>query len=425
MTASTEPALAIVIVAAGSGTRLGAGRPKAFVEIGGRSLLVRALAAAAGIGRCGQYVVVAPRDLTDEALSLAAPLMAEAADGSSLTVVAGAETRQGSVAAGLAVLLPSVRTVLVHDAARALTPASLFAEIADETVRRGHGVVPALPVSDTVKRIDGAGSVLETVDRSELAAVQTPQGFPREELAEAYRRADREFTDDAALVAAAGLPVSVVRGDPLAFKVTTPWDRERAEDLLAREGAGRGAEREASAGASPVDGPAGTGTSAGSAPSVGIGTDAHAYDPERPLWLAGLAWPGEPGLAGHSDGDVVAHAITDALLSAAGLGDIGGLFGTDDPRYAGAHGETFLRGARERLEAHGFRIGNVSVQLIANRPRFSARRAEAAGALSRILGSPVSVTATTTDGLGFTGRGDGAAAIASALVYGPPAPGAS
>ncbi|OCG72749.1 bifunctional 2-C-methyl-D-erythritol 4-phosphate cytidylyltransferase/2-C-methyl-D-erythritol 2,4-cyclodiphosphate synthase [Microbacterium sediminis] len=398
------PRIAAIVVAAGSGTRLGAGAPKAFVGLDAHTILRHALRGVFA-GPLAQVIVVAPQDRVGEALTDAREAAGDRAP--LVSVVAGGASRQESVAAGLARVLPEIEIVLVHDAARALTPPAVFERVVEAIDRTGWGAVPVLPVIDTIKRVEGE-RIVGVVDRSELGAAQTPQGFRRDVLEAAYAAAEREYTDDAALVADAGHPIAAVDGDPLGFKITTPADLERARTLVAGDPIAPvgPAARDAAGDARPA-GP----------PRVGVGTDAHAFGGEGTLWLAGLEWPGEPALAGHSDGDAVAHAIVDALLSATGLGDIGSRFGTDRPELAGAHAEAFLAETARLVREAGWEIGNVSVQVQAQRPRFAARRAEAEAALSAALGgAPVSVSATTTDGLGFTGRAEGVQALAVALV---------
>ncbi|BDZ44847.1 2-C-methyl-D-erythritol 4-phosphate cytidylyltransferase [Naasia aerilata] len=377
---SREPTVAVVLVAAGGGTRLGLGVPKAFVALRGRPMLAYALDGIRGMVSEPQLIVVAPAGRQAEAAELLHGVP-------NAVVVPGGESRQQSVLAGLAALADAVEVVLVHDAARALTPPAQLDAVVSAVRATGRGVIPGLPVADTIKRVTADEAIRETVDRSELRAVQTPQGFPRAELEAAYAAVASEHTDDAAVYAASGRPVDVIPGDPRAFKITTGDDLRRAELLVG-----------------------------GGVPRTGIGIDVHAFGGDGPLRLALLDWPGERGLAGHSDGDAVAHAVCDALLSAAGLGDIGSRFGTDDPRYAGAAGDVFLRGTVELLAAAGWAPLNVSVQVVGNRPRFAARREEAEAALTKVVGAPVSVSATTTDGLGFTGQGEGIAAIATVLV---------
>ncbi|KHK98638.1 2-C-methyl-D-erythritol 2,4-cyclodiphosphate synthase [Microbacterium mangrovi] len=402
MSITPVPRIAIIVVAAGSGTRLGAGAPKALVGIGARSILHRALGNVFA-APSAQVVVVAPAGHEGEALTEARDAAPDRAD--LVTVVTGGASRQASVAAGLAALWGDVEIVLVHDAARALTPADVFERIVAAVAAGSAAVVPVLPVVDTLKRVSG-GVVAGAVDRDELAAAQTPQGFRRDVLETAYRVADDEYTDDAALVAAAGHRVDTVRGDERAFKITTPADLERAARLVADGG------EPTRAISARNDEPA----VPHAQPRVGIGTDVHAFGGAGTLWLAGLEWPGEPALAGHSDGDAVAHAIVDAALSAAGLGDIGTHFGTARPEFAGAHADAFLRRTAELVREAGWAVGNVTVQVQANRPRFAPRRHEAERVLSAALGAPVTVGATTTDGLGFTGRSEGVSATAVALV---------
>ena len=386
--APSSPRIGVIVVAAGSGTRLAMAQPKAFVMLEGKTLLERAVHSVCGMLEPAQVVIVAPESHLAEAREIAERTAGPVA--ALVVVVAGGETRHASVEAGLAVLRPEISVVLVHDSARSLTPSSLFDAVIAAVDATGEGIVPGLALVDSIKRVSPTGAVLGIVDRADLSATQTPQGFPRAALEAAYWAAEHaDFTDDAAVFAAAGNAVHVVTGDPLAFKITTSWDLNRARHVLGDHAA---------------------------VTRVGIGSDVHAFGERDNLWLAGLHWPGEKELSGHSDGDAVAHAICDALLSAAGLGDIGGIFGTSDPAFAQARGDVFVRETIRLLANAGWEPVNVSVQMIGNRPRFAARRLEAESLLSHWVGAPVSVTATTTDALGFTGRGEGIAALATALV---------
>ena len=350
--------------------------PKALVPLAGRPMLLWALDGilAAEVDR---VVVAARADTVERVTALTA--------GRPVQVVAGGATRQESVLLALA-SVPDDEVVLVHDAARPLTPSALFDLVRAEVVRTGAGVIPALTPADTIKRVVGV-DVVETVDRSVLAAVQTPQGFPVG-LLRAALRDSTGHTDDASAFESAGHPVRVVPGDPVAFKITTRWDLRRAEQLLAPAAASR----------------------------TGIGIDVHAVDPERAMRLGGLEWPGQPGLAGHSDADVVCHAIADALLSAAGLGDLGARFGTDRDEEAGRPGLDFVTRTIALLAEAGWVPVHVAVQVVGNRPNVSRRRDEMQALLAGAVGAPVSVAGTTTDGLGLTGRGEGVAAVATALV---------
>ncbi len=333
-------------------------------------------------------IVAAPPAALDEVGALVQTLRARVTSPVVVQVVPGGPTRQASVAAALAAVPTGTQVVLVHDAARPLTPSTQFDAVAASVVASGVGAVPALQPADTMKAIDERGVVERTLDRSRLAAVQTPQGFPFDALVRAYERAAAEYTDDAALFAADGGEVVVVPGDPAAFKITTRWDLARAEDLHRPSGGGL---------------------------RTGIGIDVHAFDPAVALQLGGLGWPG-PGLAGHSDGDAVCHAVADALLSAAGLGDIGGVFGVDRPEEAGRAGPDFVRRVVQLLAEAGATPVNVAVQIVAVAPKVAPRRTQMQQVLSEAVGAPVTVSGTTTDGLGFAGRGEGLTAVASALI---------
>ncbi len=380
----TPRAVAVVLLAAGRGERLGADQPKAFVELAGKSLLEHAIYRALATKNLRQLIIAVPESHLAQILELENQLDSRGVD---IRVVVGGATRQQSVSEALAVLAGGIDIVLVHDSARALTSTDLFNRVCDAVFENQIGVIPALPVADTIKKYRG-DLVEETVDRAELIRAQTPQGFPTELLVKAHVAAQADFTDDASLVQAFGGTVMMVAGEEVAMKITTPEDLETAQGYLL------------------------------SGARTGIGSDAHRFssDPGKTLWLGALEWEGHRGLEGHSDGDVIAHSIVDALLSAAGLGDIGSNFGVDRPEYAGASGEVFLRGTLDLLTKAGLEPVNVSVQLIGNEPKLSPRRLELETHLGSIIGAPVSVSATTTDGLGFLGSDEGLAAIATSLV---------
>lgn len=379
--------IAVVLVAAGRGERLGADKPKAFVELAGRTLISHSLENIVAVANLVQVIVAVPKELIAEANQL---VSAHHLTDVSFAVVAGGRTRQESISLALQNLDSQVAVVLVHDAARALAPTELFDRVASRVRETKGAVIPALPVVDTVKRISD-DLILETVDRESLVSAQTPQGFLAAELTEVYAAAQAEFTDDAALFQSFGKSVSHISGTRRAFKITTPEDLTSAELLFG------------------VD------------VRTGIGTDVHSFtsDPEKPLFLGTVIWPGELGLEGHSDGDAVSHAIVDALLSAAGLGDIGSNFGVDRPEFAGANGSVFISETLRLIAQHGFQVRNIAVQIIGNRPKVAPHRERVEAALFELIKAPVSLSATTTDGLGFLGNSEGVAAVATALIARP------
>ena len=380
----TRRDLAVIVVAAGRGERLKASAPKAFVEVNGHTILEHSLAPISALADLAQVVIAAPSTHLAEATEIANAVLTTDA---TLDVVVGGETRQQSIANALAVVGDDVEIVLVHDAARAFASSALFERVADAVRSTSASVIPALEIADTIKRVLG-DQVQETVDRSSLRSAQTPQGFMAADLKRAYANASDDFTDDAALMQSQGKKVSFVAGEVEAAKITTP------EDLVGV--------------LSRLNGPGRT----------GIGVDVHRFsaDSTKKLYLGTIEWPGLPGLDGHSDGDAVSHALVDALLSAAGLGDIGSNFGVDRPEFSGANGRLFLEETVRMLAAAGYSVVNASVQLVGNRPKVSGKRAEVEAALSTIVGAPVTLGATTTDGLGFLGNDEGVAAVASVLI---------
>jgi len=412
-----RPRLAVVITAGGTGLRMGGDTPKQFLELAGRPLLLHALDAAldwardaSGVELAG-LVVSHPAGELDRTARLLEQALARAGGpaawpGLAAAPVEGGATRQESVALALAALPEDLAAVFIHDGARPLATPSLYSRLWAAFQARGDaaGAVPVLPPGDTLKQVRHGTESLEiagTVDREHARAVQTPQLLRWPQIRAWHERARGEgfaATDDAALAEryAPEAPLLGVAGEARNLKLTRPEDLRLAAAWLRDDGA-------------PVE----------PGLRVGQGFDVHAFVPDRRLVLGGVEFPGERGLAGHSDADVLLHAIADALLGAAALGDIGSHFPDTEEAWRGADSWDLLREVAVRVRAAGFRPVNVDATVICERPRIRPRvdamRARIADALC-LPRDAVNVKGTTTEGLGFPGRGEGIAAQAVALL---------
>ncbi len=382
-----------IVLAAGSGSRMGAGENKVFLPLGGVPALVRSVKAFANL--CGALVlVVRPEEEQRARMLLDAYGLLPAVT----AFACGGERRQDSVRSGLAALSQEEAVVLVHDAARPLLTEEVITRVIASVREYGTGVA-AVRVKDTIKRVNSGETVAETPDRETLRAVQTPQGFLKSILIKAHQRAEREgitATDDAALAEAMGVSVRLTEGSYDNMKITTPEDLAAAEAVLkSREGGADGV------------------------PRVGQGYDVHQLVPGRKLILCGVEVPHETGLLGHSDADVALHALTDALLGALALGDIGKHFPDSDPKYKGISSLLLLKHAYRLIRERGYAAGNVDVTIVAQRPKLApyiaAMRGNVAEALALSL-DRVSVKATTTERLGFEGEERGISAQAICLL---------
>ena len=364
-----------IVVAGGSGTRFG--EPKQYARLGSRRVLDWSVAAATA-ARDGVVIVVPAADAIREG------------------GVAGGATRSESVRAGLTQVPDDATIVCVHDAARPFAGRALFQRVVEAVAAGADAAIPGIALADTIKQIDDAGNVVGTPRRSSLMAVQTPQAFRASVLRGAHA-AGGDATDDAGLVEAAGGQVVVVEGDPVNRKITEPDDLRWAQEHLE---IGKGA---------PVPTPD---------LRVGQGFDIHRFsdDPTRPLVLGGVHFEGARGLHGHSDADAIAHAVTDALLGAAGLGDIGEHFPDTDPRWNGANSLMMLRHAAALVRDAGWRIGNVDCSVVCETPKLAPRRAEMQERLSDAVGAPITVKGRRAEGLGALGRQEGIACWATAVI---------
>ena len=369
-----------LIVAAGSGSRMGGDTPKQYRPIAGKAVLAHAVDALASHPRIDAVRVVIGTGQEEMAR--------EALDGRDVgDLIGGGAERSDSVRAGLDAIPDGI--VLVHDAARPFCPHDVIDRLLD-ALDSGDGAVPVLATPDTLAR--GTGQLEEMVERKDMVRVQTPQAFHVEDLRYALTESGlRKATDESSLLVAAGLKVVTVEGDPMLDKLTSPADWERAEQLQTARLISR----------------------------TGMGVDVHAFAGKGPVMLGGIELPHDRGLAGHSDADVVLHAITDALLGAAGLGDIGQHFPPSDPQWKGASSDIFLSHAAGLIRHMGGIIDFVDCTLICEAPKLSPYRDAMRSRIAEILGlslSRVGIKATTTERLGFTGRGEGIAAQAVATI---------
>ncbi|NPU12824.1 bifunctional 2-C-methyl-D-erythritol 4-phosphate cytidylyltransferase/2-C-methyl-D-erythritol 2,4-cyclodiphosphate synthase [Bradyrhizobium sp. 83002] len=386
---TTSQRTAAILVAAGRGLRAGAGGPKQYRTIGGRTVIHRALAAFADHPDVAVVQPVVNPDDIDVFNAAVSGLRHEAP-------AHGGATRQASVLSGLEALVPhKPEIVLIHDAARPfVTPAVISRAI--QAANKTGAAIPVVPVTDTIKEVGAGGDITATPERAKLRIAQTPQTFKFEAILEAHRRAAREglteFTDDAAIAEWAGLTVATFEGDVANMKLTTPEDFVREEARLA---ASLGDIR------------------------TGTGYDVHAFGEGDHVWLCGLRVPHSKGFLAHSDGDVGLHALVDAILGALADGDIGSHFPPSDMKWKGASSDQFLKYAIERVTARGGRVANLEVTMICERPKIGPLRDQMRARIAEISGvdiSRIAVKATTSERLGFTGREEGIAATASATI---------
>jgi 2-C-methyl-D-erythritol 4-phosphate cytidylyltransferase/2-C-methyl-D-erythritol 2,4-cyclodiphosphate synthase len=369
-----------LIVAAGSGSRMGGDLPKQYRALGGKPVVRRAVEALISHARIDAVRVV----IGAGQQALAAEALAGLAVGE---LIIGGTERADSVRAGLEAVGSGI--VLVHDAARPFCQPAVIDRLLD-AVAAADGAVPVLPVADTLAK--GDRELRGTVSRTQLLRVQTPQAFHAEDLLYAMEEAGSSAaTDESTVMQNAGLRVATVVGDEMLHKLTSASDWERAEMMLASQMVSR----------------------------TGLGFDVHAFEGPGPLVMGGIEIAHEHGLVGHSDADVVLHAITDAILGAAALGDIGQHFPPTDPQWKGASSDRFLIHAAELVRAQGGRVDHVDCTVICEAPKVGPHRTAMQARVAEILAlkpSQVSIKATTTEQLGFTGRREGIAAQAVASI---------